>query len=216
MKRRTLDIIFSIGGLGIACLLIALGVVMTSNANFSKNYVHNQLTQEKVSFPTLAKMTTEEKAEPCVVANAGQALATGKQAECYANNYIGLHVKSIANGATYAELGTVQSGLKAQIAAADPKAPATAALNTQLIAVTGQRESLFKGETLRGLLLTSYGFSVMGTKAGQAANVAYAGAVLMGLLGLAGVAHAFSTNSSEAFAPVEKNRRTRTPQPVHV
>lgn len=34
----------------------------------------------------------------------------------------------------------------------------------QLSAVTAQRETLFKGETLRGPLLTSFGFSVFGVK----------------------------------------------------
>jgi hypothetical protein len=30
--------------------------------------------------------------------HAGEPLLTGKQAECYANDFIGLHVKSIAGG----------------------------------------------------------------------------------------------------------------------
>jgi hypothetical protein len=63
---------------------------------------------------------------------------------------------------------------------------------------------VFKGETLRGLLLTSYGFSEFGTKAGQAATVAYGAAALLFLLAIAGLIHAFVTPKTRAFAAPEK------------
>src|SRR5690348_16856862 len=81
VKRRTLDILFSIGGVGLAALLLVIGVVMTSNANFSKRYVTDQLKQEKITFKTADTLTDEEKQAPCLVKYAGQALTTGKQAE---------------------------------------------------------------------------------------------------------------------------------------
>jgi hypothetical protein len=78
---------------------------------------------------------------------------------------------------TYAELGTPQSELRAEVAAAQAaNDPALAGLQTQLAELSAARETVFKGETLRGLLLTTYGFSGFGTKAGQAANIAYAAA----------------------------------------
>ncbi len=55
-----------------------------------------------------------EAVRRCVVKYAGQPLTTGKQAECYANDYIGLHVKSIADGQTYADLGAPQRELTSQ------------------------------------------------------------------------------------------------------
>lgn len=106
MKRRTLDILFSIGGLGIAALLLIAGLVLTSNANFATTYVADQLAQQHITFKTADTLTAEEKQAPCLVEYAGQKLTTGKQAECYANNFIGLHLKSTANGQTYADLGT--------------------------------------------------------------------------------------------------------------
>ena len=213
MKRRTLDVLFSIGGIGLAGLLLIIGVVMTGNANFSKTYVTNQLRQEKITFKTAATLTDEERQAPCLVAYAGQALTTGKQAECYANSFIGLHVKTTANGQTYAQLGDVQSGLRAQIAtAAKNNDPAATDLNKQLTDITAQRETVFKGETLRGILLTSYGFSVLGAKAAQAATFIYLGAVLLGLLSIAGFVHAFVTPRTKAFAapapaPVRQDAR---------
>jgi hypothetical protein len=200
MKRRTLDLLFSTGGLGLACLLLVLALVMTSNANFAKGYVKDQLSQQKISFKTIDTLTAEEKHSACLVKYAGQSLTTGKQAECYANDFIGLHVKSTANGLTYAELGTPQTDLRTKVAAAqkanDPTLPD---LQKQLSDVTAQRETLFKGETLRGLLLTSFGFSVFGVKGGQVATVAYMVAGLLALLSIAGFAHALRTPKGEVF-----------------
>lgn len=184
---------------------------MTSNANFSKDYVTDQLSQQNITFKAAAELTAEEKAAPCIVANAGKALTTGKQAECYANNFIGLHLKSTADGMTYAEIGVPQSELRTKLAAAQKAGdPAAADLQKQLTDITTKRDTLFKGETLRGLLLTSYGFSVLGDKADQAASVAYAGAALLTLLSLFGFIHAFVTPRNKGFAipePAEAVKR---------
>ncbi|MDX6231293.1 MAG: hypothetical protein QOH68_244 [Nocardioidaceae bacterium] len=209
MKRRTLDVLFSAGGVALAVLLLMLGLVMTSNANFSKTYVKDQLTQQNITFKTADTLTPEESQSACVVKFAGQPLTTGKQAECYANDFIGLHTKAIADGQTYADLGVPQSALKAQVAeAVKTNDPALAGLQAELATVTGQRESLFKGETLKGLLLTSYGFSVFGVKGGQVATVAYIVAALLALLSMAGFVHAFKTSKQEAFAAPERARTT--------
>jgi hypothetical protein len=205
MKRRTLDVIVSIGLLGLAGLLLIMGLVFTSNANFANDYVEQQLSQQNITFKPLDALTPEEKARPGLVKYAGQKLTTGKQAEVYANDFIGLHLESTAGGKTYAELGTVQTDLRNQVAAAQKAGAANVAdLQKQLNDVTAQRETVFKGETLRGLLLTSYGFSEFGTKAEQAATVAYAGAGLLFLLGIAGLIHAFMTPKTRAFAAPER------------
>jgi len=203
MKRRTLDIMFSVGGVALAALLFTIGLVMTSNANFANNYVTTQLSQQNITFKAADALTAEERQLPCLVQYAGQKLTTGKQAECYAN-YIGVHLEATADGATYAELGTPQSKLRAQVAEAKKtNDPNLAALEKQLADVTAQRETVFKGETLRGLLLTSYGFSEFGVKAGQAALVSYLAAGLLLLLAAAGFVHAFVTPKTVTFAAPE-------------
>jgi hypothetical protein len=201
MRRRTLDILFSVGGLALVGLLVAMGIVLSGNANFANSYVHDQLSQQDITFKTADTLTAEEKESACLVKYAGQRLTTGKQAECYANDFIGLHLKSVAGGKTYAELGDTQTRLREQIATAqknnDPSLPA---LQKQLADATTQRETAFKGETLRGLLLTSFGFSEFGAKAAQAAFVAYLAAGLLALLSLAGFLHAVTTPGTEGFA----------------
>jgi hypothetical protein len=209
MKRKTLDVLFSVGGLALAGLLLAAGLVLTANANFASNYVTDQLSQQNINFKTADTLTDAEKQKPCLVTYAGQQLTTGKQAECYANDFIGLHLESTAGGKTYAEMGEPQTKLRAQVAQAQKdNAPNVADLQKQLADVTSQRETLFKGETLRGLLLTSYGFSEFGTKAAQAATVAYIAAALMLLLAIAGFLHALATPSTRAFAAPEPDTRT--------
>ena len=201
MKRRTLDVMFSVGGLALAGLLLIMGLVLNSNANFAKSYVRDQLEEQKISFKPAASLTAQEKQQACIVQYAGQAVTTGKQAECYANHFIGLHLGSIAGGKTYAELGDVQTALKAQIADAQKNnAPNLADLQKQLTDITASRETVFKGETLRGLLLTSFGFSVFGVKGGQVATVAFVLAGLLFLLTLAGFVHAVRTPRTTGFA----------------
>jgi hypothetical protein len=202
MKRRTLDVLFSIGGVVLAGLLLIAALVLTSNANFANDYVKTQLSQQNITFKTADTLTAEEKAKPCLVQYAGQKLTTGKQAECYANSFIGLHLKSIAGGKTYADLGAPQTALREQVTAAQKAndTALTADLQKQVNDVTAQRETVFKGETLRGLLLTSYGFSEFGAKAAQFATVAYIGSGLMFLLRIAGIIHAFITPRSKGFA----------------
>lgn len=214
MKRRTLDIMFAVGGVLLAGLLVAIGVVLTSNANFANNYVRDQLSQQNITFKSADTLTEEERQADCIVQYAGQKLTTGKQAECYANNFIGLHLQSIADGKTYADLGEPQSQLRAQVTKArESNDPALASLQDQLDEITTQRDTVFKGETLRGLLLTSYGFSEFGVKAGQGATVAYLAAALLALLSIAGFIHAYRTPASVAFAPAQTDttRPDKTP-----
>jgi hypothetical protein len=207
MKRRTLDLLASAGGLLIAAILLVAGLVLSANASFANTYVADQLGAQKITFPTVDELTDAERAVPCLVEYAGQPLTTGKQAECYANNFIGLHLKGIADGRTYAELGDVQSQLRAEVAEAQrTNAPNLEDLQAQLQTVTQQRETVFKGETLRGLLLTSYGFSELGAKAGLAATVAYIGAGLMLLLSVLGIWHGLRTPATVAFAAPEPAR----------
>ncbi len=63
-------------------------------------------------------------------------------------------------------------------------------------ALSAKVDTLFRGETLRGLLLTSYGFSIFGDRAQTAAYVCYAVALVLFLAAIAGFIHA-ATKSAE-------------------
>lgn len=192
MKRRTLDIVFSVGAVLLALLLLVLGLILQNQANFAHDYVHNQLAEQKITFTPANSLKPDEN-DPCLKNYAGQPLVTGKQAECYANHYIGVHVALINNGKTYSQTSSDARALQTQGTAAQKSgAPNAATLQAQYQATEAKATTLFQGETLRGLLLTSYGFSIFGDRAQQAAWVCYGVALVLMLAAIAGFVHAFT------------------------
>jgi hypothetical protein len=223
VKRRTLDIILAGGGLMVAVLLLALGFAVFSQYSFAQNYVKEELGAQKITFTPAASLTPEETTwkagSSCLVANGGQLMETGPQAECYAKYYIALHMEKAAitagfPGATYATLGGIRTGLSSDIATAKTKGDTVVAADIQkkLDSATSLRTTMQTGETLRGLLLTVYGFSVLGGMAGLAANLLYGLAGIMLLLSIAGFAHAFVTAKDKVvFAPIGQPIKVPTP-----
>lgn len=212
MKRRTLDFLFAGGGVLLAGLLLALGLLARDQYNFAQDYVKTELSAQRITFA--AELSEEEKTwkpgSKCLVENAGKPLETGKQAECYASYFIALHMREAAaeaypagtyNDDTYATMGAKRGALQREYEAAleanGADDPATVEAKKQLDAATQLRSTFQTGETLRGLLLTTYGFSIFGDKAGLAANVLFVLAGVMLLLSIAGFVHAFMTRPDE-------------------
>jgi hypothetical protein len=194
MKRSTLDKFFVVGGLALACLLLTLGIVLQSNADFANNYVKQQLADQRITFTPVAGLAPAEKKAACLVDHAGKPLETGKQAECYANKYIALHLSEVNGGQTYSQSSGASRAAQAAATAAKEQGAANAtALQTKATELDGKVQTLFRGETLRGLLLTSYGFSEFGRKAEQAAMVSFLAAVVLFLASMAGLVHALRT-----------------------
>ena len=146
-------------------------------------------------------------------------METGPQAECYAKYYIARHMDAAATtagfqGATYATLGTIRTDLSANVTAAKAKGDTTAAADAQkkLDSATSLRTTMQTGETLRGLLLTVYGFSVLGDMAGLASTLLYGLAAIMFALAAAGFVHAFVTPKEKpVFAPAIEPARKPIP-----
>jgi hypothetical protein len=188
----------SSGGVLLAALAIILGFVFQANADFATSYVRDQLSDQKISFPAVENLTEAESGVSCLIGYAGTVLDSGKKSECYANEYIGDHLKGIGGGETYASLGTPQRELQSQVDAAKKANDSTlVSLEADLAKISGQRETMFKGETLRGLLLTTYGFSVLGEKAALAAMIAFFAAAILLLASGAGFIHALSTQKGK-------------------
>ena len=186
-RRRSRAGLVLVAGLGVAAISAVLGGQFRGNASFAEQYVGRQLKEQRITFSPAEALSAEERESPCLVRYAGKAVTTGKQAECYANEFIGRHLRSVAGGRTFSEMRPVQDDLRAKLAVAQGAGDAAvvADLNKQLAAVTGQRSALLEGTSMRGLLLTSYGFSELGAKAGQAAtaaNAAAGGALVLGVI----------------------------------
>ena len=201
MKRRTLDIAFSLGGAMFAVLLLILGLVLKDQADFAKDYVKDQLVQQKIEFPAeYSRGETDVAGSGCLTDYAGTSLDSGEKAECFANFYIKTHMLHSAEAAGYPEdtydtMGDVVGGLKEELQAAKDSGDEAAIEEAQakVDAASGLRDTMFKGETLRGLLLTTYGFSIFGEKADLAATVCYLAFALLLLLSVAGLVHAFAS-----------------------
>ena len=194
MKRRTIDRIVSLLGLGLSIFLFVVAGLLNWGYNFANDEVTSQLAAQKIMFPApdsegLNALPAADKAE--VQKYAGQQVTTGEQARVYAMHYIGVHVKGIAGGKTYSEVSGEALG-KMAASKADPK---NAALAAEAAALMGQRTTLFMGETLKGLLMNAYAFGTLANIAKTAAAVALVGGLLFLLLTLAGYMHLRRTDA---------------------
>jgi hypothetical protein len=189
VKRRTVDtILIAIGGVATVAFFVA-GALLLWGSNFAADYVDDELSSQNIVFPPAAAL--EEEGRTDLVKYADESVNTGPEAEAYAS-FINGHLQGIADGATYADLGTPEREANAAVeeATASGADEATIAeLEADAAAISGQRNSLFKGETLRGLLLTAYAWDTVGRIAGIAAFAAFAAGALMLVLVVLGIRH---------------------------
>ncbi len=184
MRRKTFDALLSVGGLAIAVVLLVAGGLLTWANTFVNHQVRTQLAQQQIYFPPKGNAALAPKEiGPYLNKYAGKQLLTGSEAAAYANHFIAVHLKEIGGGKTYSQLS----------AEAIAK-PNDAALQAQVATV-------FKGTTLRGLLLNAYAFATMGTIAGIAAVVSFAAAGVLLLLAALGFWHLRRTPSNADVLP---------------
>ena len=162
----------------LALVLLALGLVMQNQSSFSNDYTSSQLKAHGIYFTPVANLMPSQQKVPCLVANAGKPLLTGKQAECYALYQIGIDLTVVDHGKTYFQdhYNGYLTRVKMYAALAkDPNAklPATQAIIQQSQKADTIANDLLAGEATKGLLLTAYGFSVLGDRAGLAALVCF-------------------------------------------
>jgi hypothetical protein len=194
MRRKTFDALLTAGGLVLAAVLIVSGVLGLWAHNFIDNQVKSQLSQQQIVFPAAGSAAISNPLiKPYLTKYAGQTMTNGAQAEAFADHYIAVHLLTIGGGKTYSQLSAQ--------AIADPT-------NTKL---AGTVETMFKGETLRGLLLNGYAFWKMGQYALIAAVVAFIGAAFLLVLAGLGLVHLRRTDPTAELLP---KLGARTPAPV--
>ena len=191
MRRKTFDVLASVAGLVLAVVLAVGGGLMLWGHNFVDNQVSSQLTAQKIVFPT--KTNPEFKALPPADAAAmgqyaGQMMTTGAQAQVYADNFIAFHLSKM--GGTYSQLSAKSL--------AQPN-------NAQLAALVN---TVFKGTTLRGMLLNAYAFWQMGVIALWGAIVSFIGAGLLLILSILGFVHARRVSPADEFMPKHPEKAT--------
>jgi hypothetical protein len=162
-----------IAGFALAAVLLAAGGLLLWGSAYVHNTVQGQLASQQIFFPPKAAFAHPQAGTeiapsmiPSVSQYAGQQLLTGQQAEAYANNFIAVHIANMTGGKTYAQLSSA--------ALANPK-------DTKL---AGLVATVFKGETLRSMLLNAFGWWKVSQITYIAAIVSFAlgGLVLLGSL----------------------------------
>src|ERR1700745_4239963 len=136
-----------IAGFVLSAILLAAGGLLLWGSTYTHNMVHNQLAAQQIYSPPKAAFAHPKAGSeitpsmiPSVSQYAGQQLVTGQQAESYADNFIAVHITNMTGGKTYAQLSAASL--------AQPN-------NTKL---AGEVATVFKGETLRSMLLNAFGW----------------------------------------------------------
>jgi hypothetical protein len=178
MRRRTLDALLSLGGAIVTVILLVAAGLLFWAGSFANSTVTQQLADQRITMPSGAAID-DPAIKPYLEQYAGQPMTTGAQAQAYADHFIKVHMNKSSQGKTYGEVSADYTALTKN-PNADPVAVKAAA---------DLRQTMFMGDSLRGLLLNAYAFGTLGTIAVYAAIAAGIGAVAMLLLTLLGWRH---------------------------
>ena len=173
MNRKSWDQLISTAGVVLAVTLIVLGGLAVYGGNFAQSNVRDRLEPQNITFPPLEAMSPEEQAD--IGEFAGEQVTNGTQAEAF-SRYIGGHLVDVNEGATYSETSAAarEEGLDPDVAAE----------------LQGKADTLFKGETLRSILLNAYGWWTAATIAIYAGYIMIAIGLVFGVLAIFGFRHA--------------------------
>jgi len=191
MSRKVFDILASTAGVVVVVVLVIAGGLLTWGHSFVSSNVHSQLAEQQIYFPPKAafehpKAGTEITPSmiPSVSQYAGQQLLTGAQAKVWADDFMAVHLSEMPYGGVYSK-----------VSAAALKAPNNAKLQ-------GLVQTVFRGTTLRGLLLEAYAFSEIGTVMLWGAIASFLAAAFMSVLVGLGFWHARRTSEeASVLAP---------------
>jgi hypothetical protein len=195
MRRMTFDTLMSAAGLLLVGVLLVAGGLLAWTSSYINNEVSTQLSAQKIFFPAANSAAVAAPEFQAMRQYGGQQLTTGAQAEVYADHFIANHLVKIGGGKTYAQLSTE--------AQAQPN-------NAQLAAVVN---TVFKGQTLRGLLLNAYAFGTIGMIAGIAAVVAFVGAGILLVLSLLGLYHSRRVSPTKEILSTNGKTAPKEPAP---
>jgi hypothetical protein len=182
MKRKNFDKIVTAVGFGLTVFLFVMAGLLNWGATFASDSVKSQLDNQNISFPTAETMPEATRGQ--LAKWAEKKVTTGEMARDYSDLYIWEHMKASSSAvmgkpATYSEVSSAYMGLVRG-----------GSTDTAQIAKLGDlRQTLFMGNTLRGMLLEAYAFGTMGVIAGYGAIAALVGGVVMLLLSIAGLIH---------------------------
>jgi hypothetical protein len=158
--------IISLQAILVVILATASGFLFYEGS-FVTGMVHDQLVAQRISFPGTDQVTAGGALDPAkfpteITQYAGTPVDNADKARVYANDFIGVHLQGIAGGMTYSEVSAAASTAGKKLAGTSKTDPTYASLQADAATLSGQKTSLFMGETLRGNLLNAWGWGTMG------------------------------------------------------
>jgi hypothetical protein len=184
MRRKVFDILVSTGGLVVVVALVAAGAFLMWAYSFGTTNVHDQLARQEIVFPSKGSgQLADPRIGPYLDQYAGEQLLTGPQAKAYADHFIAVHLSEMPYGGVYSRVSDA----------------ARARPDDQQLAAEAQ--TVFRGTTLRGLLLEAYGFWVFAQIAFWAGIAMFCLAFLLIILVILGFWHARRTPDTVEMLP---------------
>ena len=186
MNRSFVDRLVSATGAIVGVVLLAAAALLFYAHSYVHGQVTDQLREQQISFPAAGSesITSLPQADQAAITQyAGQKMVNGAQARAFSDHYIKVHLAEVADGQTYSQVS------------------AKALANPDDQKLAGQVQTLFRGETLRGLLLNAYAWDTMATVAFIAAWISLAAGVLLLLLAAFGLRHARTTAKTPTTTP---------------
>ena len=194
MSRKTFDILLTSGGLVVVIVLAVAGSLLLWGHNFANSNVRSQLAQQQITFPAQgSKALASAQIGPYLNQYAGQQVLTGPQAKAYADHFIAVHLSEMPYKGVYSKVSAASM--------ADPK-------NT---ALQSEVQTVFRGTTLRGLLLEAYAFWQMGQIALIGAIVSFVMAAVMLVMTGFGFWHLRRVDPAEELMPQRRNAVPASP-----
>ena len=140
MRRFSTRTLLAAASAALAAVLFIAGGLALWGSTYVHNTVQGQLAAQQIYFPPANSAAVAAPEFAAMRQYGGQQLTTGAQAEVYADHFIANHLKVIGGGKTYSQLSA--------LAIAQPN-------NAKL---AGEVATVFKGESLRSMLLNAYGW----------------------------------------------------------
>lgn len=184
MDRKAWDQLISMAGVVIAVVLVVVGGLVIYGGNFARDSVADRLEPQMITFPPTEGMSPEE--QETLGEFAGMQVTDGATAEAY-SDYIAGHLAEVNEGQTYAQ---TSSAARAEGISEDEAAELSAKADT-----------LFKGETLRSILLNAYGWWTAGTIAMYAGFVMVVAGIIFAIFAFFGFRHARKLAAPAPTAP---------------
>ena len=147
MRRYSSRSLLTTVSAALAAVLLCAGGLLLWGSAYVHNTVQGQLAAQQITFPPASAFAHPKAGGeitpsmiPSVSQYAGQQMLTGQQAEAYADHFIAVHIANMGGGKTYS-----------QLSAESIAQPSNTALANTV-------STVFKGETLRSMLLNAYGW----------------------------------------------------------